>query len=79
MSSVTLSLEEYNALLADAINWRERGKFLVPVVETRECLHCKCKFDVGVRTGRRADAKFCSHEHQIAYNSHKRRTSKIKS
>jgi hypothetical protein len=38
----------------------------------RPCLHCGHWFEAGIRSGRRADAKFCSDEHRIAFNSLKR-------
>jgi len=38
----------------------------------RECLHCGILFKAGPEAGRRRDAKFCSEEHQIAFNSLKR-------
>lgn len=38
----------------------------------RSCQYCGIIFEVGVATGRRADAKFCSDEHKIVFNSRKR-------
>jgi hypothetical protein len=38
----------------------------------RACLHCGDWFEAGAGTGRRADAKFCSDEHRVEFNSHKR-------
>lgn len=42
------------------------------VGKTKVCPHCGVEFTSGGDTGRRVDAVFCSHEHQIAYNSRKR-------
>ena len=39
---------------------------------SRECLQCHSPFMVGVAAGRRADAKFCSDECRISFNSLKR-------
>jgi hypothetical protein len=38
----------------------------------RSCQYCGKIFEVGVGSGRRADAKFCSDEHKIEFNSRKR-------
>jgi hypothetical protein len=38
----------------------------------RPCQQCGVIFQVGVGSGRRADAKFCSDEHKILFNSRKR-------
>jgi hypothetical protein len=38
----------------------------------RSCQYCGIIFQVGVGAGRRADAKFCSDEHKIEFNSRKR-------
>lgn len=38
----------------------------------QSCGFCGLSFESGVGTGRRADAKFCSDEHQIKFNSRKR-------
>jgi len=35
----------------------------------KQCLHCGVRFEAGRGAGRRADAKFCSEEHKIAYHS----------
>jgi hypothetical protein len=38
----------------------------------RRCAHCKALFTAGLGTDRRLDAKFCSDEHRILFNSLKR-------
>ena len=38
----------------------------------RQCGYCLNWFEAGVGTGRRADARYCSNEHQILFNSRKR-------
>ena len=38
----------------------------------RECLQCRALFATGIGTDRRADAKFCSDECRIKFNSLKR-------
>jgi hypothetical protein len=38
----------------------------------RSCQQCGVIFQVGVGSGRRADAKFCTDEHKILFNSRKR-------
>jgi hypothetical protein len=38
----------------------------------RSCKHCGVIFQVGVGSGRRADAKFCSDEHKILFHSRRR-------
>ena len=40
--------------------------------ECRSCEHCGSWVEAGAGTGRRLDAKFCSDEHRIAFNSLKR-------
>jgi hypothetical protein len=52
--------------------WFELGEFLARDAQVRECLHCGGWFETGPGTGRRADAKFCSNDHRIAFNSLKR-------
>jgi hypothetical protein len=38
----------------------------------RTCRHCGRWFEVGPGTGRRLDAKFCTDEHRVLFNSLKR-------
>jgi hypothetical protein len=52
--------------------WFEVGEFLTTDAQLRECVHCGGWFEAGPGTGRRADAKFCSDDHRIAFNSLKR-------
>jgi hypothetical protein len=58
--------------LRDAL-WLQFGQALSGDASLRQCQHCGAWFETGVGTGRRRDAKFCSDEHRIAFNSLKRR------
>ncbi len=40
--------------------------------EVKYCAYCNEPFEVGVGTGKRLDARFCSPEHRIRFNSQKR-------
>jgi hypothetical protein len=44
----------------------------VSAATLNECKYCGVQFWAGVGTKRRADAKFCLHEHQVLFNSEKR-------
>lgn len=57
--------------LLDAL-WLQFGQELSRGAKIRACQHCGAFFEAGVGTGRRADAKFCSDEHRVAFNSLKR-------
>lgn len=57
--------------LLDAL-WLQLGRALTSATEFRQCEHCRQFFTAGRGTGRRFDAKFCSDEHRIAFNSQKR-------
>ena len=59
------------ASLLDAL-WLQLGQALTADVQFRKCEHCTEFFVAGRGTGRRLDAKFCSDEHRIAFNSFKR-------
>jgi hypothetical protein len=59
-----------NSLL-DAL-WLQFGEAVTRGAQIRACQHCGRWFETGAGTGRRADAKFCSDEHRIAFNSLKR-------
>jgi hypothetical protein len=52
--------------------WLQLGQELMTGVQIRQCEHCRNFFEAGRGTGRRLDAKFCSDEHRIAFNSFKR-------
>jgi hypothetical protein len=54
--------------LLDAI-WLQLGQALARGAEIRQCRHCGDWFEAGGGLGRRADAKFCSEAHKIAYHS----------
>jgi hypothetical protein len=57
--------------LRDAL-WLQLAEAQYAGSTVRECLHCGIPFKAGPGAGRRRDAKFCSEEHQIAFNSLKR-------
>jgi hypothetical protein len=44
----------------------------VGAAKLSNCEYCDQQFWAGVGTKRRADAKFCSHKHQVLFNSEKR-------
>jgi len=44
----------------------------VGAAKLSECEYCGEQFWAGPGTKRRVDAKFCSHEHQVLFNSEKR-------
>lgn len=53
--------------------WLQMGQMLASDATLRSCLHCGAPFEVGLGTGRRSDAKFCSDKHRSAYNNDNRR------
>jgi hypothetical protein len=57
--------------LLDAL-WLQLGQALTGSAQIRQCEHCGDWFEAGRGTGRRLDAKFCSDEHRITFNSLKR-------
>jgi len=57
--------------LLDAI-WLQLAEALSSGAQIRRCEHCKAWFAAGAGFGRRREAKFCSDEHRILYNSLKR-------
>jgi hypothetical protein len=52
--------------------WLQLGQALGSGAAVRTCQHCGTLFESGPGTGRRLDAKYCSPEHQIAFNSLRR-------
>jgi hypothetical protein len=54
--------------LMDAL-WFQLGQELASNKKLSTCLQCGQLFEAGLRTGRRADAKFCSDEHRTLYHS----------
>ena len=52
--------------------WLQLGQALSKGVTVQQCQHCGSLFETGPGTGRRLDAKFCSDQHRIAFNSIKR-------
>jgi hypothetical protein len=57
--------------LLDAI-WLQLGQAITSNADLRSCAHCGNWFQAGGRSGRRADAKFCSDECRIDFNSLRR-------
>lgn len=57
--------------LLDAI-WLQLGQAITSDADLRLCALCGNPFEAGGKSGRRADAKFCSDECRINYNSLKR-------
>jgi hypothetical protein len=57
--------------LLDAL-WLQLGQALTGSAQFRQCEHCGDWFEAGRGAGRRLDAKFCSDEHRIVFNSLKR-------
>jgi hypothetical protein len=49
--------------------WFQLGQVLASNIKLSSCLHCGKLFKVGVGSGRRADAKYCSDEHRALYHS----------
>jgi hypothetical protein len=54
--------------LLDAL-WLQLGQALAECSEWKKCLHCGDEFPVGGTSGRRIDAKFCTDECRIKFNS----------
>jgi hypothetical protein len=52
--------------------WLQFAQAVSRGIQIRTCAHCGGLFETGRGTGRRFDAKFCSDEHRIAFNSLKR-------
>jgi hypothetical protein len=61
------------ASLLDAL-WLQAAQHLSSGASLRQCRHCSQWFEVGPGTARRVDAKFCSDQHRISFNSFKRTT-----
>jgi len=57
--------------------WFQVGQSLAGGTNLRKCQHCHVLFEIGPGTGRRLDAKFCSDNHRIAFNSRKRTRAKL--
>jgi hypothetical protein len=56
-----------NSLLAGL--WLQLGQALSKGATIQQCRHCGKMFETGPGTSRRLDAKFCSDDHRIAFNS----------
>jgi hypothetical protein len=67
----TLKWELRPKTLLDGL-WLQLGQALTANVQIRQCERCGNFFEAGRGTGRRLDAKFCSDEHRVAFNSLKR-------
>jgi hypothetical protein len=52
--------------------WLQLGQKISSGHDLRRCAFCGAWFEAGAGTTRRADAKFCSDEHRINFNSQKR-------
>jgi hypothetical protein len=52
--------------------WLQLGQTLSSGATIRRCAQCGMLFEAGPGTGRRFDAKFCSDDHRITFNSQKR-------
>jgi hypothetical protein len=57
--------------LLDAL-WLQLGQALTSGAQIHQCHHCGKWFETGRGAGRRLDAKFCSDEHRVSFNSLKR-------
>jgi hypothetical protein len=62
--------------LLDAV-WLQAVQHLSSGATLRQCQHCSQWFEVGPGTGRRLDAKFCSDQHRVSFNSLKRKPSEV--
>jgi hypothetical protein len=62
--------------LLDAV-WLQAVQHLSSGAILRQCQHCAQWFEVGPGIGRRLDAKFCSDQHRIVFNSLKRSTTEV--
>jgi hypothetical protein len=52
--------------------WLQCAQHLSNGTNLHRCQQCNTWFEVGIGTGRRLDAKFCSDEHRILFNSRRR-------
>jgi hypothetical protein len=57
--------------LLDAL-WLQLGQKLSDGGVIRQCEQCGGWFEAGPGSGRRSDAKFCSDEHRVIFNSRRR-------
>jgi hypothetical protein len=64
----TVAVEITPVRLLDAL-WLQLGQALSDTSEWRQCEHCCSWFPVGGNSGKRADARFCSDEHRVKFNS----------
>lgn len=66
-----LNIEFWPETLLDALRL-QLSLALLGTVKLAHCNYCMTPFSVGSGTGRRADAKYCSNEHRVLFNSKKR-------
>jgi len=52
--------------------WLQFGQAMARGATVRQCQHCSTLFQTGPGSGRRLDAKFCSDDHRVTFNSLKR-------
>jgi len=52
--------------------WLQLSQTIAGGHQFRSCLECTEFFEVGVGTGRRLDAKYCSDEHRVSFHSRRR-------
>src|SRR5262249_51762886 len=64
----TVSVEVTPVRLLDAL-WLQLGQALSDASAWKQCEHCNDWFPVGGNSRRRSDARFCSDEHRIKFNS----------
>ena len=64
----TVSVEITPVRLLDAL-WLQLGQALSDSSKWRQCGHCRGSFPVGGNSGRRSDARFCTDECRIKFNS----------
>jgi len=62
--------------LLDAL-WLQAAQHLSKGATLRQCQHCGQWFEVGPGTARRLDAKFCTDQHRVSFNSSKRTPSEV--
>ena len=62
--------------LLDAV-WLQAAQHLSSGATVRQCQHCGQWFEAGPGSGRRLDAKFCSDQHRISFNSSKRTAGEV--
>ena len=72
LNSLRFSLSPRSLL--DAL-WLQLAQKLSAGGVIRQCQHCGGWFEAGPGSGRRFDAKFCSDDHRVVFNSRRRSNS----